>query len=150
VYRALVRHQIAGAFTQLSAGDWDALLHRIAPDVQHTFAGTSALGGSRHGLVAVRAWSERLQRLLPGLVFDVHVIAVDGGPLDTHVGIEWTSTAALPDGSTYVNDGAHVVRLSRGRITSFHAYLHDTAVLDRALDVIAASGQAEAHQPPLA
>lgn len=149
MYRAFVRRQIADAFTRLSAGDWDSLLSRMAPDVQHTFAGTSALGGSRTGTDAVRAWSDRLQRLLPGLTFHVHTIAADGGPLNTRVGIEWTSTAALPDGSCYINDGAHVVRMSKGRITSFHAYLHDTAVLDRALDVVAASGQGEAHHPPL-
>jgi ketosteroid isomerase-like protein len=133
VYRWFVRRQIHRAFAELSAGNWPALLERMAPDVRHSFAGHSPLGGSRQGIAAVRAWSDRLQELLPGLTFEVHTVAVDGGPFDTRVGVEWTNRADLPGGRTYVNRGAHVIRMSKGRITSFSAYLDDIEALDDAL-----------------
>jgi len=134
VYRWFVRRQIRRAFAELSAGNWPALLERMAPDVLHSFAGSSVIGGSRQGVDAVREWSDRVQELLPGLTFEVHTIAVDGNPLDTRVGVEWTNRADLPDGSRYENRGAHIIRMSRGRITSFSAYLDDVTALDEALD----------------
>lgn len=149
MYRSFVRRQVRTAFAELSQGNWPALLSRMAPDVRHSFPGTSALGGRRHGVDAVSSWADRLQRLLPGLTFEIRTLAVDGGPFDTRVGIEWTSSAPLPDGGRYENDGAHVLRMSRGRITSFSAYLADTGTLERALERVARAGVVEATLAPL-
>lgn len=149
MYRAFVRRQILDAFDALSQGDAPSLLARMSPDVHHTFPGTHALGGTRTNLDDVTAWFDRLFRILPGLRFEVHTIAVDGGPLDTRVGVEWTNTGRLLDGTHYRNQGAHILRLGRGQIRSFHAYLHDASALNDALQRLAAAGIEEAGTSPI-
>lgn len=144
MYRRFVRHQIRTAFADLSAGDSAGLVARMHPDVHHAFPGRHALGGERVGRADVGAWFDRLFRLLPGLEFDVRTIAVDGNPLDTRVGVEWTNTGTLADGSRYANRGAHVLRLRRGKLVAFHAYLDDGAALDDALTRLEAFGLTEA------
>lgn len=149
MYRWFVRRQIRAAFAALSRGDGLALTAHMSPDVHHAFPGDGALGGERRSLEDVSAWFERLFRLLPGLSFEIHTLAVDGGPLDTRVGVEWTNSGQLREGSDYANTGAHILRLSRGRIVSFHAYLNDPDELTDALTRLAAHGIDEAAAPPI-
>ncbi len=149
MYHWFVRRQVRHAFALLSEGDAPGLVDRMAPDVHHRFPGHHALGGSRTGTEDVGAWFDRLFRLLPGLRFDVHAVAVSGSPLQTQVGVEWTNSGRLADGSDYFNRGAHMLHLSRGRITAFHAYLDDATELDDALRRLAAAGVHEAAAPPL-
>ncbi len=149
MYRWFVRRQIRAAFASLSRGDGDALTAHLSPTVHHAFPGNGALGGERHDLADVQAWFQRLFRLLPGLQFQIHTVAVDGNPLDTRVGVEWTNTGTLLDGSHYSNDGAHIIRLSRGKITAFHAYLNDPDELAAALARLSDHGLDEAAAPPI-
>lgn len=91
----------------------------MTPDVHHAFPGDGPLGGERHNRDDVAAWFDRLFRLLPGLEFHVHALAVDGTPGNTVVGVEWTNTSTLLDRSSYANRGAHILRLSKGKVTPF-------------------------------
>ncbi|MGY1670864.1 nuclear transport factor 2 family protein [Geodermatophilus sp. SYSU D00710] len=149
VYHAVVRRRIRRAFALLSTGQVDALVAQMAPDVHHTFPGDHALGGERTDREAVRAWLQRLHRLFPGLRFDVGAMACSGPPWDTVVGVEWTNAGPLRHGSAYANRGAHVLRLRWGRLTSFHAYLHDAEESAATLRRLAAAGIAEAAAPPI-
>lgn len=149
MYRWFIRRQIRAAFAALSRGDGQSLTAHLSPEVHHAFPGGGALGGERDNLADVEAWFERLFRLLPGLEFEIHTIAVDGNPLDTRVGVEWTNAGTLLDGSRYANHGAHIIRLSRGRITSFHAYLNDIDELTDALARLARHGIEEAAAAPI-
>ncbi len=149
MYRAVVRRKIRAAFSALSRGDADALLAQMSPDVHHTFPGSHALGGERSNREDVAAWLARLFRLFPGLQFHLHALAVDGPPWNTVIGAEWTNTGTLLDGSTYTNAGAHVLRLRWGRLTSFHAYLHDAQESADALARLAAHGITEAAAAPI-
>ncbi|WP_433174389.1 nuclear transport factor 2 family protein [Actinoallomurus sp. CA-150999] len=148
MYRMFVRHNVRAAFAALSQGSMD-LVNAMSPDVHHTFPSTGALGGERSNRADVAAWLERLYRVLPGLRFDVRSVAVAGWPWDTTVGVEWTNTATLLDGSTYTNTGAHILHIHNGKITSFHAYLHDVDAIDDALAHQAAGGIDEATAPPI-
>jgi ketosteroid isomerase-like protein len=65
VYRALIRRRVVANFAHLSAGDYEAVIAQLAPDVHHVFAGDTALGGERHSREAVARWFERLFRLWP-------------------------------------------------------------------------------------
>ncbi|GAA4966751.1 nuclear transport factor 2 family protein [Pseudonocardia tropica] len=147
MYRMFVRHNVRAAFAALSRGELGT--DDMAPDVRHSFPGAGALGGRRDDRDDVEAWLVRLYRVLPGLSFDVHAVAVDGWPWNTTVGVQWSSHAELADGSHYRNDGAHILRLRNGRIIAFHAYVDDVAAIDNALDRQAATGMTEAAAPQI-
>ena len=149
MYHAIIRRKILGAFAALSRGDAASLVAQMSPRVHHTFPGQHALGGERNNRDDVTAWLQRLFRLFPGLTFQVHAITVDGPPWNTVIGVEWTNTGTLLDGSSYHNAGAHILRLRWGRLTSFHAYLHDAQESADALVRLAAHGLSEATAPPI-
>lgn len=148
MYRMIVRRNVRAAFAALSEND-TSLVDRMSTRVEHTFPGRNALGGYRSDRAAVGSWFDRLFRLLPGLVFRVESIAVDGWPWDTTVGVEWTNSGVLLDGSPYANRGTHVIRMRWLTIVSFHAYVHDLDAIDDALARVAATGLAEATAPPI-
>ena len=149
MYHLIVRRQIRAAFAALSRGDAPFLLARMSADIHHSFPGDHALGGERSNRNEVGRWLDRLFRLVPGLVFQVDAIAADGPPWNTVVGVEWTDSGTLLDGSTYLNKGAHVLRLRWGKLTALHAYLHDPEQFTDALARLAAHGLAEASEPPI-
>lgn len=62
--------------------------------------------------------------------------------------VEWRDSATLADGTRYVNDGVHVVRIRWGRVVSLHAYL-DTEVFANACRTMAAAGISEASSVPI-
>ncbi|MBC8092834.1 MAG: nuclear transport factor 2 family protein [Pseudonocardia sp.] len=148
MYRMIVRRIVRSAFAALSRGEL-SMLDQMSVDVHHSFPSDGALGGERHTRADLAAWFHRLHRLLPGLQFQVHAIAVDGWPWDTTIGVEWTDTAVLLDGGPYTNNGAHILRMRWGKIISLHAYVHDVAVIDDALARVAATGVDEATAPPI-
>jgi ketosteroid isomerase-like protein len=64
------------------------------------------------------------------------------------VAVEWVDRAIPPDGVGYVNEGTHVMKLQRGKITYIHAYL-DTQKVAEMCDRLAEHGMAEAAAPPI-
>jgi ketosteroid isomerase-like protein len=149
VYHVVVRGQVRRAFRLLSEGRSDDLVAGMRPDVRHTFPGGHALGGQRHDRESVRLWVERLHRLFPGLTFEILGMASSGPPWRTVVGVEWRNRANLPDGSRYENSRSHILRLRWGRLTSFHAYLHDAEGSAESLRRLADAGVVEAAAPPI-
>ncbi len=148
VYRYAIERIVRSAFSSLSAGDYQTLLSACASDVEHTFSGEHALGGTRHGREGLESWFERLFRLFPGLDFEVKTVLVRGWPWRTVAMVEWVDRARPADGSPYVNEGTHVLRLSWGRLVGLHAYL-DTQKVEEALERLAEEGIEEAAAPPI-
>lgn len=148
MHRHTTRRVVRRLFANLDAGDIDALLARCHPQITHAFAGTHALGGTRHGTPACRAWFERLERLFPTLRFDVDNVAVDGPPWNTTAVVRWRDHGVRVDGADYDNRGVHVVRIRWGQATSIDAHL-DTARLARALAEMGNQGIDEAVAAPL-
>ena len=71
---------------------------------------------------------------------------VAGPPWDLLAGVEWIGHATPKAGEPYVNEGAHVIRLHRGRVVYFHAYEDSQKVAD-ACRKMADAGIEEAAAP---
>jgi len=147
-YRYAVAGVVRLAFGRLSAGDYHTLLMACAADVEHTFSGEHALGGTRHSKEALGRWFERLYRLFPGLDFEVKRVLVRGWPWRTVAMIEWVDRARPADGLPYLNEGTHVLRFSWGRLVGLHAYL-DTQKVAAVCARLANEGIEEAAAPPI-
>jgi ketosteroid isomerase-like protein len=148
IYRAIVKRKARGIFDALSRGDVEAVTADLADDVHHVFAGDNALGGERHSRAAFEQWLRRLYRLIPEIEFEVLDIAVRGWPWDTALAVEWTDRGRAADGTPYVNEGAHWIRLRWGKASEVHGHL-DTEKLTRLLDEMAAAGIDEAAATPI-
>ena len=149
MYHAFIRHQVRKSFAGLGTGTPSSEAGNLAPDVQHVFAGESAIGGARRGPAAFVRWLERVYRLLPDLRFDVQDVIVSGGPFNTRVAVHWRSRATAVTGDAYANDGIHLIRMSKGKITDIRVFT-DTEVIARTLAAVAEKGIDEAAAPPLA
>jgi ketosteroid isomerase-like protein len=148
MYKAIARRKAQATFEALSRGDWESALKDVAPDVHHVFPGDNAIGGERHSKEALQRWFERLYRLIPDLRFEVRRIAVKGWPWDMMVAVEWADHGHASDGVAYENEGAHWIRLRRGKATYIHAYL-DTEKVTAICDRLARAGVAEAAAEPI-
>jgi ketosteroid isomerase-like protein len=148
VYKAIARRKVKQLFEALGRGDWEAAMADVAPDVHHVFPGDNAIGGERHSKEAMEHWFARLYRLIPDLSFEVRRISVRGWPWDMAVAVEWSDHGHASDGVAYENEGAHWVRLRRGKATYIHAYL-DTEKVTAICDRLAAAGVEEAAAPPI-
>ena len=148
LYRAIVKRKARGIFDALSRGDVEMVTRDLAEDVHHVFAGDNALGGERNSREAFQQWLERLYRLIPEIEFEVRDVAVRGWPWDTAVAIEWIDRGRGADGTPYVNEGSHWIRLRWGKGVEIHGYL-DTEKVTRLLDGMAAAGIEEAGAAPI-
>ena len=148
MYHRFVRHKIETAFAGLSAGRIEAITDELAPDAVHYFVGTHALSGTRRTPETIRAWYERLLRLLHGIHFTLQEVRVSGWTWRTQVAAIWTETNNGTDGVRTSAEGLNLIEIRWGRVTSVRIY-PDTAALERTLQRIAAKGTAEALARPI-
>ena len=147
MFHGLVRRRVRAIFDGLSDGDPTVALDGLANDVHHVFGGEHALGGERHSREAVRRWFERLFRLYD-LRFEVQHILVSGPPWDLRVAVQWIGHATPKLGEPYINEGAHLIRIRRGRVVYLHAYEDSQKVAD-ACQKMAEAGIPEAGAAPI-
>lgn len=148
MYHAIVRHRIISAFAGLSAGHIESITDLLSSKAEHYFVGTHALSGTRRTPGTIRAWYERLLRLLPGIRFTVHEVRVSGWPWHTQVEAFWTETNTGTDGVRTSAEGVNLIEIRWGKVTSVRIY-PDTAALERTLQRIAAKGTLEAMAEPI-
>ena len=117
-------------------------------ELLHVFPGDHAPRGVRRTREGMRLWFRRLYTISPELHFEVTDVLVRDCPWDTTVAVQWTDRATPLDGITYTNEGAHILRLRRGRLVALYAYLDTQKVAD-ACDRLAAGGMVEAAAPPI-
>jgi ketosteroid isomerase-like protein len=132
MYAAIVRRIIRSGFRALSAGDYEQVVRLFHPHITFVFAGTSPLGGERHGVEAVRAWFQQLYVYFPGIQFTVHQVIVRGWPWNTLVATRFSIAAPGIDGGAYDNEGMQYVRLRWGRVVEDRLY-EDTHKLEQEL-----------------
>jgi ketosteroid isomerase-like protein len=149
IYRAIVEWKLRRAFAALNDGDCTAVLAAFANQVEHTFNGEHALGGTRHAPDSLRQWYTRLLKLLPDLHFDVDSVVVRGWPWDTIAVVEWRDRFSLRDGQRCSNQGVHVLRLRWGRVVSLRIHC-DTQKLLGILQTLQDQGVTEAGMAPIA
>jgi ketosteroid isomerase-like protein len=148
MFKAIARRRARGIFEALGRGDWQAAMADVAADVHHVFPGDNAMGGERHSREAMERWFERVYRLIPDLNFEMKRVSVRGWPWDMAVAVEWRDWGRAADGEPYENEGAHWIRIRRGKATYIHAYL-DTEKVTRICERLAAAGIEEAGAPPI-
>ncbi|MFG6463389.1 nuclear transport factor 2 family protein [Roseateles sp. DXS20W] len=148
MYHAIVRHRLRSAFADLNAGRYERIPAQFAAQHRHSMVGTHALGGERRDLAATARWYGRLQRLLPGLRFDVDGVWVSGWPWRTRAVVAWRDRFQLPGGREGSNRGMHEFELRWGRVSALTVHC-DTARLAGYLAEVAAAGQPEALAEPI-
>jgi ketosteroid isomerase-like protein len=148
MYKRIAAARIRSVFEGLTRGDFDAALADVADDVHHVFPGENAVGGERHSVDAMRRWFERLHALFPELEFEVERVSVRGWPWDMWVSVKWRDRGRAADGVAYENEGAHWIRIRRGKAVRIQAYL-DTERVSEHCRRMAAAGIAEASAPPI-
>ncbi|HYW57507.1 MAG TPA: nuclear transport factor 2 family protein [Polaromonas sp.] len=148
MYHFIVSQKIRRSFADLNAGRYEAIVAQFAGPHRHLMVGQHALAGERHTPAATARWYARLQRLLPGLQFQLDSIAVSGWPWDTHALVSWKDGFTLPDGSPGNNQGVHAFRIAWGKIRSMEVHC-DTERLRSYLARMQALGLDEAHAEPI-
>lgn len=148
MYARVVRRLIYWAFERLSHRDTAALLAKADANIEHTFAGNHALGGTRHSRATFEQWLSRLFRLFPELHFVVHDVIVTGPPWNARVAVTWTDRGTAADGHDYVNSGVHILRLRWGKLVALRAHL-DTQHLESVMQRMSANGVQEAAAAPI-
>jgi ketosteroid isomerase-like protein len=136
------------AFAAINAGRYEGIVEQFAPRHRHVMYGRHALAGDRRTLASTARWYERLQRLLPGLTFDVHAIAVTGTPWRTMATVTWDDRFLLPDGSVGSNRGVHEFELRWGKVHALTVHC-DTDRLQGYCERMAACGVTEARAAPI-
>lgn len=147
MYKAIVRRRIRASFDAIARGDEHVALDGLAERVHHVFAGDHPLGGERHSREAVARWFARLHRLFE-LRFDVGRVSVSGPPWRMVVSVEWLAHVRPRRGDPYINEGAHIIEIRRGKVTYFHAY-EDSQKVAEACRRMAAAGIEEAAAPQI-
>ena len=148
MYHAIVRRKLLAAFADLNAGRYDGIPAQFASAHRHSMVGAHALGGERRSLAATTRWYGRLQRLLPGLRFEVDGVWVSGWPWRTRAVVAWRDAFRLPGGAEGSNVGMHEFELRWGRVRALTVHC-DTARLAGYLAKVAAAGQPEALAEPI-
>jgi ketosteroid isomerase-like protein len=148
MYQAAVRRQMGKVYERLSAGDWEAAVARMAPDVHHVFPGDSALGGERHSKEALERWFARLYRLFPSVRFDVREVLVGGYPWNMWVAV-WSVVHLTPAAAEpYANPATQWFHFRRGQVVFMGEFVASHLVHGALLEM-AANGIEEAAAPPI-
>ncbi|GIE34573.1 hypothetical protein Ait01nite_076180 [Actinoplanes italicus] len=148
MYHRIVASKVRAVFDQINNGNYEPMLASLAPEFRYRFYGSHALSGERRTVAAMRLWWERVFRLLPEARFRVEEVIVAGGPWFTRIATVAHVSGPLPDGTRYDNTVHQILHMRWGRITEVRT-LEDTVTLQRALDVVAAAGNVEAHAAPI-
>ena len=143
-----VERNVRATFRQIGQRDYETLLEQTAPSVLHVFPGDHALGGTRHTRDGLRRWFERLFLLFPELRFEVKEVAVRSLPWNATVMVQWENRGSAYDGQPYANQGAHVLRLRRGRLIYLHEYLDSQRVAEVCRELVE-QGVSEAAAEPI-
>ncbi len=148
MYHAIVRRKLRRAFADINAGRYEGIVSQFCAQHRHAMPGAHALAGERRSLASTARWYERLQRLLPGLEFEVRAIVVGGMPWRATATVAWDDRFTLPDGSAGANTGVHEFELRWGRVRSLVIHC-DSQRLGRYCERLVELGVAEAGAAPI-
>jgi ketosteroid isomerase-like protein len=146
-WRAIVRAKVIEGFARLSVGDPSYVLGLMSDDVEYTFEGRHALGGTRVSKRGVERWFARLLHLLPGK-FTLRSVELRGGPSACTVYTVFEDQVTPLVGAPYRNHGVQVAELRWGKVVRVHTYV-DTALVESALNTIRDAGVEEASAAPI-
>ncbi len=148
MYHYIVKKLVKKSFGLVNEHRFTELTKGMALNIKHSFAGDHALGGVRHDVAAVKAWLERLGRIMLKLHITINNIVVKGLPHNTLAIVRWTATATLENGDPYLNKGVHFITLKWGRVTEIDVY-EDTLAVANGLEKQYQAGITEAKAPQI-
>lgn len=148
MYSYFVKQQVKKSFELVNQKRFTELVNSLVPNVRHSFAGDHALGGVRNDQAAVKAWLERLARVMPTLHITIDHINVQGWPHNTLAIARWTATATLENGAPYLNKGVHFITLKWGKVVELEVY-EDSLVVYNGLEKQYQAGIQEAKAPQI-
>jgi ketosteroid isomerase-like protein len=146
-WRAIVRAKVIEGFARLSVGDPSYVLGLMADEVEYTFEGRHALGGTRVSKRGVERWFTRLLRLLPG-TFTLRSVELRGGPAACTVYTVFEDQVTPLVGTPYRNHGVQIAELRWGKVVRVHTYV-DTGLVEAALRAMREAGIEEAGAAPI-
>ncbi len=154
MYRSIVRRRVTSLFNEANRGNWQAIIDALSTDFVYRFVGDTPLGGTRRTKPAMKAWFERIFRLVPDAQLHPEMIVVEGTPWNTRVMTYVKFRGTLPaeagkPGAPYENEVMQLMRIRWGRITSVLT-IEDTQRFAAVLPAIARAGVADATAPPIA
>ncbi len=132
MYHQIVASIVRQGFIDISAGQFENVLAKFAPNIVFSFLGDHALGGEKHGLEAVRKWFAQIHGFFPNLRITPTSIVVSGWAWNTVVITHFTVQASLPNATQYNNQGLQILRIRWGKIVEDRLF-EDTAKLQNAL-----------------
>jgi ketosteroid isomerase-like protein len=147
-YHAVVRSKILKAFRGLTNHDAAPALAIMAEDVEYTFEGDHALGGTRVTRQGVERWFGRLFRLLPG-PFVIRSVEVSGWPWSTRVVTSFEHQVSPPEGPGYWGAAVQTIEVRWGTAVRIRTRVLDMDRLVKTLDALAATGTREAKAAPI-
>ena len=153
MYRSIVRWRVNGLFDQVNRGNWQAVIDTLGENFIYTFVGNTPLGGTRRTKPAMRAWFQRIYRLVPDAKLHPEMIVVEGVPWNTRVMTYVKFRGTLPKVSSaeavpYENEIMQLMRLKWGRIVSVIT-IEDTQRFVDILPALSAAGIDDATAPPI-
>jgi ketosteroid isomerase-like protein len=153
MYKSIVKGRIRHLFAEANRGNFQAVIDSLAPVFTYRFIGDTPLGGTRTTRAAMKAWFERIYRMVPDAKLVPQQIVVEGSPWNTRIMTYFKFQGTLPakDGAArcrYENDVMQLMHLRWGRITSVLT-LEDTLRFHRILPKLEAAGIADATAVPI-
>lgn len=148
MYHWIVRQKVQKTFSYLNQHDYETVVNTFAPGIVHSFAGDSALGGTRRSQTTAKLWYQRLFRLFPDLCFQVKNVVISGLPWDTKVAVQFRVELTPPNAEPFYNEVAQFLHIKWGKITEMYLY-EDTDKLSGLLKYLTNHGIEEASAAPI-
>jgi ketosteroid isomerase-like protein len=153
MYKTIVRWRVRSLFAEANRGNWQAIIDTLSPTFVYRFVGNTPLGGTRTTKPAMRAWFQRIYRLVPDAQLHPQTIVVEGMPWNTRVMTYVKFRGTMPPvgdarGAPYENEVMQLMTLQWGRITSVLT-IEDTQRFVDILPALAAAGITDATAAPI-
>jgi ketosteroid isomerase-like protein len=153
MYHFIVKRRIAALFAEANHGNYQAIIDSLAPNFIYRFIGDTPLGGTRTRKSSMKAWFERIYRLVPDAKLNPQMIVVEGMPWNTKIMTYVKFNGTLPPDDQnrcmpYENEVMQLLSLKWGRIHSVLT-IEDTLRFTKILPLLAKAGIAEATAAPI-
>jgi ketosteroid isomerase-like protein len=139
MYKTIVRWRVRSLFAEANRGNWQAIIDTLSPTFVYRFVGNTPLGGTRTTKPAMRAWFQRIYRLVPDAQLHPQTIVVEGMPWNTRVMTYVKFRGTMPPvgdsaGAPYENEVMQLMQLKWGRLTWLRRR-DDHSAVDRSSDL---------------
>jgi ketosteroid isomerase-like protein len=153
MYHFIVKRRIRHLMAEANRGNFQAIIDSLATKFVYRFVGDTPLGGTRTKKTSMKAWFERIYRLVPDAKLNPQMIVVEGPPWNTKIMTYVKFNGTLPPvgsnpGLPYENEVMQLLSLKWGRIHSILT-IEDSLRFDKILPLLSKAGIKDATAPPI-